>query len=367
MLRMLSEDGSAIPGAGPWPDEALLVRMHREMLRARMLDERMLSLQREGLIGSYASVLGQEAVPVAVGLALEPEDWIVPARREGVAALVRGYDMRLYIAQCLGRDHHELVRRHLREHAGATSLRQASCSLCVGTQLPHAVGIALALRVEQEPSVVVGLLGDGATSTGDFHQAMSALSVWNVPCVMVCQNNQWALSVPLQRQTACATLAAKAQAYGVHAQRVDGNDAPALYMALRAAVDRARQQQQPSFLECVTYRMGRDAVGDEPAEVRPDDEMEQWRGRDPIARLQHLLMSRGLVDEPSIERLRAAISRELDEGIAFVKQHGPAAVESLMAHVYGTETWHLHEQRAQVIAAPRASSSERQQDGEQEL
>jgi len=283
LLRVLRDDGTTDPATDPRLAAELLRRAYREMRRCRLLDARMLAMQRQGRIGFYGGARGQEAVAVAAGLAVDENDWVFPALREQAIMLVRGFPLRTFIAQIFGNSGDLLKGRQMPCHQSARSVCHVSWSSCVGSQAPHAVGAAWAMRARKTHAVAVGFVGDGATSQGDFHAAMNFAGVWRVPCVLVCQNNQFAISVPTERQTASRTIAVKARAYGLPGVRVDGNDFLAVYSVIRSAVDRARAGDGPTFIEAVTYRMGPHSTSDDPSRYRSPGEEAAWAARDPVA------------------------------------------------------------------------------------
>src|SRR5207253_6055804 len=223
----------------PIPPE-LLLRLYREMLRLRTLDERMMTLQRQGRVGFYGACTGQEAAALASAIALESSDWIFPALREGGAMLLRGFPLVPYLCQVFGNSGDETKGRQMPSHMAARSVNQVSWSSCIGTQLPHAVGAAWAAKLQRHDTVVMAFLGDGATSSADFHTAMNFAGVFKVPVVFVCQNNHWSISVPTHQQTASESIAVKARAYGFPGVKIDGNDVEEVYRTAREAVDRAR-------------------------------------------------------------------------------------------------------------------------------
>jgi pyruvate dehydrogenase E1 component alpha subunit len=333
-------------------DDALLSRMYREMRRLRALDERMLVIQRQGRIGFYGEVKGQEATPIATGLALRAEDWIFPALREGAAMLVRGFPLETYVAQCFGNACDVNKGRQMPSHYSGKRVNQVSWSSCIGPQVPQAVGAAWAMKLRGAPTIAVGFLGDGATSQSDFHNAMNFAAVYRAPCVIVCQNNHWAISVPSSMQTASPTFASKAIAYGMPGVRVDGNDVCAVYLALSDAAARARRGEGPTFLEAVTYRMGAHSSSDDPTRYRSDEEVAMWRLRDPLDRLRKAMVARGLTDDARDEALLLEVDAEVRAAIAKVEDaHNPPR-ESVFDDVYDSLPWHLSEQRAELLASP---------------
>ena len=299
--------------------------MYRTMALVRRLDERMMILQRQGRVGFYGTASGQEAPPVAVAQALGADDWVFPALREGAAMLHRGFPLDRYVAQVFGNALDPTLGRQMPSHQADRSVRQVSWSSCIGTQLPHAVGMAAAAR--SRGAVAVGFLGDGATSTAAFASSLRMARRLRAPCVFVCQNNQWSISVPTERQTRARALADKALAAGLHAARVDGNDALAVYGVARAALEHARSGGGPVFVECLTYRMGAHSSSDDPTRYRSADEVERWRARDPVGRLRAHLLER--VEAGELSRLEAEVEAEVQAAVARAEAAPPVRPTTL--------------------------------------
>ena len=329
-----------------------LLRLYREMVRLRTVDERMMTLQRQGRVGFYGACTGQEAATLASAIALEASDWIFPALREGGAMLLRGFPLVPYLCQVFGNVGDETKGRQMPSHMASKSVNQVSWSSCIGTQLPQAVGAAMAARIKGDRTVVAAYLGDGATSEGDFHVAMNFAGVFKAPVVFVCQNNHWAISVPSQRQTASESIAVKARAYGFPGEKVDGNDAVAVYAAVKEAVDRARSGGGPTLVECDTYRIGAHSSSDDPTRYRDEREVEQWRKRDPLELLRARLASAGLWSARDEEQLRAAMLQEVNAAIVEAEKKPDPPRESLFDDVYLNMPWSLREQRAEMLGAP---------------
>ena len=260
--------------------------MYRTMALVRAIDDRMIKLQRQGRIGFYGEARGQEAGGVASAAALRPDDWLFPALREVGAALYRGFPLEKYMAQCFGTAGDELKGRQMPCHYGFRAGNFVPLSSCIGTQIPHAVGVAYAAKYRKEDVVAVAYMGDGATSEGDFHVGMNFAGVYKAPVIFFCQNNQWAISVPVSKQTASESIAIKAEAYGFPGVRVDGNDAIAIYEVTRDAADRARKGDGPTLIEAVTYRMGGHSSSDDATRYREKKEVEEWKRKDPVDRLR---------------------------------------------------------------------------------
>jgi pyruvate dehydrogenase E1 component alpha subunit/2-oxoisovalerate dehydrogenase E1 component alpha subunit len=352
LVEVLGEDGRVRPGSGATVDDALAIRMYREMRRVRLLDQRMVMLQRQGRVGFYGACTGQEASVVGTALAARPEDWIFPALRENAIMLVRGFSLASFIAQIYGSSRDPLKGRQMPAHLSSRSVRQVSWSSCVGTQIPHAVGAAWAAKLKKDDVVTIGFLGDGATSEADFHAAMNFAGVFQVPAVLVCQNNQWAISVPVARQTASATLAVKARSYGVHGVRADGNDVIAVFQVMSEALSRARRGEGPTFVELLTYRIAPHSTSDDPSRYRSSDEVDAWIRKDPLARLLSYLKSRGLITADDDERFERETLDEIRKAIEEVEPFGPPDRDSLFQDVYAELPWHLAEQRELLEKAP---------------
>ncbi|WP_433930661.1 thiamine pyrophosphate-dependent dehydrogenase E1 component subunit alpha [Sorangium cellulosum] len=354
LLSVLRDDGTLDPATDPGLADALLLRAFREIKRLRLLDARMLLLQRQGRVGFYGACTGQEATPIATALALEPGDWIFPALRESVMMLVRGFPLRTYVAQVFGNTGDLLKGRQMPSHMSGRRVNQVSWSSCIGPQIPQAVGAAWAAKLRRDSTVVVGFMGDGATSEPDFHSAMNFAAVFRVPCVMICQNNHWAISVPTERQTASRTIAIKGRAYGVPSMRVDGNDVIAVYRAVSEAVARARSGGGPTFIEALTYRVGAHSSSDDPSRYRSQEEVDRWTQRDPLLRLGRHLAARGLLDDAAEAALEAELNAEIAAAVTEVEGMDPPARETLFEDVYAELPWHLRDQRAELLRSPKA-------------
>ena len=324
-------------------------RVYRGMRLIRLLDERMVKLQREGRIGFYAESRGQEATIVAPLAALAAADWVVPANRESGAALFRGLPLGAYLAQLFGNGHDIAKGRQAPVAAAAPrALRFLPGSSCAATQLPQATGLAWAAKIKREPTVVLAYLGEGATSAEDFHTGLNFAAVFRVPAVFVCANNGYALSTPARAQSASETFAVKALAYGMPGVRVDGNDALAVYAATREAVDRARAGGGPTLIEAVTYRLGAHDSSDDPHRYRDDAEVAAWAARDPLPRLETWLRASGILDEEARRRIDAELGEEIRAAIAAEEGAPAPALRSLIEDVYVRPPAALEDQLAEL-------------------
>jgi pyruvate dehydrogenase E1 component alpha subunit len=356
LLRVLRDDGSADPKTDPVLPEATLLRAYREMRRLRLIDARMIVLQRQGRVGFYGAAQGQEAVPIGIGLALEKDDWVYPALREQSIMLVRGFPLTKFVAQVFGNSGDVLKGRQMPSHHSGREVNQVAWSSCIGPQIPQAVGTAWAMKLKKAKSIAVGFCGDGATSQADFHNAMNFAGVYKVPCVLVCQNNGWSISVPTSRQTASKTIAMKARAYGLPGVRVDGNDLLAVYKVFKEAADRARHGGGPTFIEAVTYRMGAHSTSDDPTRYRAQAEVDAWAKKDPFDRLRRHLLHLGIVSNESDKQLDEELTEEIQRAVKAVEELPPPPRESLFEDVYADAPWHLREQAAELAKLPAAPS-----------
>jgi pyruvate dehydrogenase E1 component alpha subunit len=333
-----------------------LARMHRELLRIRTIDTRMMLMQRQGRVGFYGACTGQEAVPIATAFATRASDWIFPALREQAVMLVRGFPLTTFVAQVFGNSGDVIKGRQMPSHMSGKSVHQVSWSSVIGPQLPQAVGAAWAAKLSKRDDVMIGFCGDGATSEPDFHAAMTFAGVHQTPSVLICQNNHWSISVPTARQTASQTIAIKARAYGVPGHRVDGNDILAVREVVKAAVERARRGEGPAFIEAVTYRIGAHSSSDDPTRYRSDDEVRSWQKKDPIERFHRYLVARGLTTDARRAEIEAEVDAELVAAIKEVEPLPPPSRESLFDDVYGELPWHLREQRDLLLRTPPAAA-----------
>jgi pyruvate dehydrogenase E1 component alpha subunit/2-oxoisovalerate dehydrogenase E1 component alpha subunit len=343
LRRVLDEDGREVAPPPRVPDDDLLA-LHRHMLRMRLLDQRMLSLQRQGRIGFYGMATGQEASVTGSAYPLEPRDWVFHALRETGVCLWRGTTVQEIVCQLIGNSGDVLIGRQMPMHFSDRRVNSVAWSSVIGTQLPHAMGAAYAAKLLGHDTVCVGYIGDGGTSSGDFHAALNFAAVWKVPAVFFCQNNQWAISVPLAAQTASTSLAIKAVAYGMPGIRVDGNDLLAVIAVQREAVERARSGGGPTFIESVTFRMGGHSSSDDPTRYRDADTVKTWERRDPVARYEKWLRGKGLLDDALVEQWTAAIQDEISAAVTAAEAMPPPGIETLFTDVYAKLPPHLEEQ-----------------------
>jgi pyruvate dehydrogenase E1 component alpha subunit/2-oxoisovalerate dehydrogenase E1 component alpha subunit len=314
--QVLDDEGRLLArSAEPKLGRELALRMFRGMLLTRVIDVKMLILQRQGRIGFVGTATGLEAAIVGSGAAFEERDWIFPALREGGLALYRGMPLVEYVGQMFLNVHDTSKGRQMNNHFQHAPTNFVSWSSCIGTQLPHAVGAALASKLRQEDRVMAAYLGDGATSSPEFHAAMTFAGVWKAPVVFVCIDNGWAISVPSSRQSAAVSFGSKAEAYGMPGVDVDGNDALAAYRETKAAVDRARAGGGPSLVALKSYRILGHSSSDDPTKYRDAGEVESWKRRDPIDRFERYLTDRGWLASGGRAGLVEELERQVDEAI----------------------------------------------------
>jgi pyruvate dehydrogenase E1 component alpha subunit len=311
-----------------------LANGYRWMILARTLDARMQGLQRQGRVGFYGAATGQEAVNVAAGLASAPEDWVFPGLREQLVALVRGYPLVDYAHHLFADDLDAGRGRNMPCHPTARAVRYVSMSSVIGTQISHAVGAAYAARYRHESGAVLAFFGDGATSSNDFHAGMNFGGVYRLPVVFCCTNNQWAISVPVSRQTAVRSLATKATEYGFSGVWVDGTDFVAVHSELGAALKRARDGEGPTMLEFVLYRMTAHSSSDDPTRYQPADWAARAASHDPVGRLEGWMATHGLLDAEHQAAVRAAAEAEVRAAVETAEATPPPRPESLTEDVY---------------------------------
>lgn len=338
---ILREDGSVDKARDPNLPDAMLVRMYEGMRLIRLLDERCMNLQRQGRIGFFGTTTGEEAAVIGSIAAMGDEDWVFPALRQGGALLYRGFTLRKYFAHLFGNAESIELGRSMPCHYSDRTHHFVTWSSSMATQLVHAVGMAYAARYKRHDLVAIGYMGDGATSEGDFHHALNFAGVWKAPIVFFCNNNQWAISVPFSKQTASASIAVKARAYGFPGVRVDGNDVLGVYVATREAAQRAREGKGATLVEAVTYRMQGHSSSDDPTRYRNQAEVDAWARRDPLARFGRYLRERGAWDDQKEAALVARLHDAISDAIQHAERTPAPPTDSLIAEVFAEPTWML--------------------------
>lgn len=335
MLRVLHPDGKCEEALKPDLSDEAVLELYKKMVFLRLADQKALALQRQGRMGTYAPFEGQEAAQVGSAIALGDEDWVFPSFREMAVYYIRGVPLKYIFAYWMG---NELGQQFPVE----TSILPVS--IPVGTHPLHAVGAGWAAKLKGEKISTIAYFGDGGTSEGDFHEAMNFAGVFRTPTIFFCQNNQYAISVPRNRQSASKTLAQKALAYGFSGIQVDGNDLFAVYAATKEARNKAASGGGPTMIEAVTFRFGPHTTADDPTKYREDEEVEAWRPRDPLLRLQKYLLGKERLNDDLEKEIRteaqSMVNRVVEESEAF-QEPKP---EEIFEYTFESLTPNLQEQ-----------------------
>lgn len=341
-LSILDEHGNLDPSLEPKLDGDFLLSMYRSMLFTRLFDERMLAMQRQGRIGTYAPVRGQEAVQIGSVACLRRSDWVVQAFREPGVSFHRGWGVRELVLFWGGYEEGCRV---------PDGINDTPIAVPVASQLPHVMGIAWGMQMKGKDDVCVGFVGDGGTSEGDFHEALTFAGVFKVPAIFVIVNNQWAISIPRERQTASETLVQKAVAYGFDGIQVDGNDFLAMHAAVSEAAEKARKGGGPTLIEAVTYRLSMHTTADDPKKYRSDEEVARWQKRDPMIRTEKYLKDKGVLDEKTRASVEADVKELIKRGVEEYEAQRDVDPLECFDHMYEAMPAELAAQRAEFAAA----------------
>ena len=333
-LEILGPDGEVDEDLEPSLDDETLLEMYRDFIYARTFDRKAFKLQRRGDSGTYAPFKGQEACQIGPAYAMRDDDWFVPSFREGAIALARGYDPAKLIRYFMGDEYGNTV--------GDTP--NMPVSIPVGSQITHGAGLGMGARLMDDDTAVLTYFGDGATSQGDFHGGLNFAGVFDAPVVFFCQNNQYAISVPREHQTDSESLAQKAIAYGIDGIQVDGNDILATYVAVQEALERAREDQRPTLIEGITYRQDVHTTSDDPSRYREDDEVEEWKEKDPLKRFETYLRDRGIIDDETKQEIEDEMNEKVDAAAKEAMDMGDVDLKHMFEHVYEEMPPRLQEQ-----------------------
>jgi pyruvate dehydrogenase E1 component alpha subunit len=340
----LDEEGAPVAPLPPFAeDRAFVRRLYRGMMLARLYDAKCVALQRTGQLGTFATSLGQEAVPVGTASALHEDDVLVPSYREGGAQFWRGVSITEMLVYWGGDE---------RGHAFADPrvAQDFPVSITVGNHALHAAGVAAAIKLRREPRAAVCIFGDGATSKGDVYEAINVAGVWELPVVFVVTNNQWAISTPLRHQTAAETLAQKGLAGGIQVIQADGNDIFAVHSCVSEALARARSGNGATLIECVTYRLNDHNTADDSTRYRDREEATMhWRFC-PVKRLRLFMEARKMWSAELEEALKTELQQELDRAVEFYIAHPKPHIAQMFRHTYAVLPPSLVSQRGEALA-----------------
>lgn len=336
--QILNAEGELV---GDLPDLSTerLLTLYRSMQLGRSFSNKIIALQRQGRATTFGSLLGQEATAVGLAAPLQPQDWLSTSYREIASMVVKGVPLSTLTYSFRG----------FTPDDWPTESHCLPCQIVIGTQMLHAVGLGMAAKIAGDPVVSMGVCGDGATSEGDFNEALNFAGVFQAPVVLVVQNNGWAISMPRQKQSAAPTFASRGAGFGLPAELVDGNDILAVYTVTNRAVERARSGQGPTLIETLTYRMGAHTTADDPTRYRDTAEITAWQRKDPIARFQKFLLARDLLTETEIEQTLTTIEAEINQAVEDAEQIPAMAPDSFFDYMSAELTPRLQAQRADLL------------------
>src|SRR5947208_2655322 len=334
--QILDPEGNLV-GEMPDLNAERMLSLYRFMQLGRVFSNKIIALQRQGRATTFGSLVGQEAAAVGLAAPLQEQDWLATSYREIASLIVKGVPLSTLMYAFRG--------------FTPTLPKEKHCmpfQIVIATQMLHAVGLGMAAKIAGDQAVAVGVCGDGATSEGDFNEALNFAGVFQAPVVLVVQNNGWAISVPRHKQSAAPTLAARGAGFGVPSVLVDGNDILAVYAVMQQAVERARAGQGPTLVETLTYRMGAHTTADDPTRYRTPDEVEFWRTKDPLVRFQRFLLSRDLLTEEQDRQLVAALEEEINEAVRAAEAMPAMPPDSFFDYAFAALPPRLQEQRSDL-------------------
>ncbi len=338
-MRQVLTPSGGLDGTAPL-DVELTRRLYRAMVIARVYDRKSTAMQKQGRLATYAPFEGQEAAQIGAAAGLEPDDWVVATYRDAALMWAQGYPWELLVAGRTGDERGGRPPDHV---------PVLPPSITVGGHMVHAVGLAWAEKIRSSGRIALTSFGDGATSEGDFHEAMNLAAVYDIGCVFFCQNNGYAISLPRHEQTRSDTIAQKAIAYGMPGVQVDGNDLFAVYETVHEAAERARSGQGPTLIEAVTYRIGPHTTADDPTRYRSDDEAVEWRKRDPLERVRIYLSERDAWDDAWEAAIEEEAAGEIDRAVSLAEAMPPLGPGEILDAMFETRPPHLDAQRRQLV------------------
>ncbi|MFN8670542.1 MAG: pyruvate dehydrogenase (acetyl-transferring) E1 component subunit alpha [Candidatus Sericytochromatia bacterium] len=351
IIQFLREDGTLVENYTPELTNEELKYLYTLMVNTRTYEEKSLKLQRTGRIGFYIGCKGQEASHIGSAYVLKDSDWFFPSYRNHGILLLKGMSLKSIICQMIGNEGDPCKGRQMPCHFSYNepNFKFVSISSPLATQLPHAVGAAYAAKYLGKKDVTITYFGEGSTSEGDFHVSVNFAGVYKTPTVFICENNQWAISVPIERQTAAESIAIKAKAYGIPGVKVDGNDIMAVHHVAKKAVERARNGEGPTLIESFTYRLGSHSSSDDATRYRPQEVHEKWVNKDPIIRLELYLKNNNILSEEEIKAIYEKSENDLNEAIKEAEKLPSPKLDTLFYDVYEEVPYNLKLQMNALI------------------
>ena len=334
-LQILDVNGDADKRLMPKLKNSQIKAMYEKMFLTRVFDEKALSLQRQGRLGTYAPNKGQEAAQIGSAFALNKNDFCFPAFRENGVYMSRGMPLELLFLYWIGDERGMLIPKNV---------NMFTVAIPVSTQILHAVGYSWGCKIKNKKQVTLTYFGDGATSKGDFHEGMNFAGVFKLPIVFICQNNQYAISVPLKQQTASKTIAQKAFAYGFNGIQVDGNDVFAVYKAVKEAVDNARKGNGPTLIECFTYRLGDHTTSDDAKKYRDEKEVQEWMAKDPLLRLERYMIKNNIANIDYFKQIENKSRKLIDSAVKKAENYPKQNINDMFDYVYDKKDSRLNEE-----------------------
>jgi len=335
-VEILDKDGQVDKSLMPDLSQDQILSLYRWMVYMRALDTKTLKLQRQGRLGTYGSIQGQEAAQAGLGLALKPEDWLAPSFREQLVMMMHGIPARQILMYWKGDE---------RGSKAPEGVNVLPISIPVGSQHVHGVGIGMALKRQGKKAAAVTFGGDGSSSQGDFHEALNFAGVFKTHTVFFIQNNQWAISVPFHKQTAATSVAQKAHGYNIPGVQFDGQDVFASYAVSKEALERARAGEGATLIEALMYRFGDHTTADDASRYRKAEEVAKWKESDPIVRLRRFLDRESMWDDQKEEALAGEVSKRVDEDVAALEALPKADPTDMLDYMYESLPLNLAEQR----------------------
>ncbi len=349
-LQILNENGDILDkNLEPDLSKETLIKALKVMIQVRMLNDKGIRLQRQGRVGFHIFTVGQEA-HVGTAIALEEDDWVYPAYREHGIALYRGIEVADIVNHLFANERDPQKGRRLPGLFGDPKIKFVNPSAPIGTQIVQAAGTAYASKYRGDGGVTTVFFGDGATSSNDFHNGMNFGAVTKSPAIFICMNNQWAISVPLSKQTAQTEIYKKAVAYGMPGVQIDGNDIFAFYHAVKEATERARNGEGPTLIEAVTYRVGPHTSSDDPTRYRTDDEVKKWRVKDPIERFQKYLINKGYLSKKDIDAMYNEFEEQLNDLVDEADKLPKPELSTMFDDVFKEIPPFLQEQKEELLS-----------------